>query len=153
MAVSSDGLSVVVAGFLDNAVALFSRDPAANGTLALSDRLKAGERLFSRFTDASDDVIPQGGAPSEWDSGSSPAFPVRLGGNANPYSFTARDVAAFSMFQTGYLAIAASAPGPAAAPGAMALYQLDASNGGALRLVQTHTGVPGVSAVAHVGLV
>ena len=152
VAVSPDGLSVLVAGYLDNAVAMFARDPAGGGLLAPADRLKAGERLFERFSDATDDAVPAGSAGGAWSSGDFPRFPLRLGGNAQSWSFAARDAAAFSMFRRVYIAVAASAPSPEAQGGALAIYTLDEERGGALTLLQTRAALPAVSAVAHVGL-
>jgi len=111
LSLSLSGESLYVGSLEDRAVVLFERQE--NGLLLYIDRIKEGEQLFSSFRSDTDESIWQihsSDYPSDEYENLWSKTPFRLGGNAfnRPWTFTAQDLATFSIDGVLYMVVAAS---------------------------------------------
>jgi len=108
---SVSGESLYVGSLEDRAVVLFERQ--ADGLLRYVDRIKEGEQLFKSFQGHTDDStwqIPSYDySPEDYEKLWSKT-PFRVGGNAinRPWTFTAQDLATFTIDGILYMVVAAS---------------------------------------------
>jgi hypothetical protein len=106
ISMSIDGRSIYVSSSKDKALTVIDRMRTGNGTWEFSfvDAIPSEERLFENYDDTTDDAIhPNAPSLQAWASAS---FPMRMGGNSEPWSFSARSSYDFILAGKPYLAIA-----------------------------------------------
>jgi len=106
ISVNSDGKCLYVGAWSDHSLAVF--DISEDGTLLQADRIKDGERLFWRFNDSTNDLLEDVFEPASKSSWSTGTYPMRLGGNGHPWSFSAKDSRHFVIGASNYVIVAHS---------------------------------------------
>jgi len=106
ISMSIDGKSIYVSSAKDKALTVIDRMRTGNGKWEFSfvDAIPSEERLFENYNDTTDDTIhPKAPSLQDWASAS---FPMRMGGNSETWSFSARNSYDFILAGKAYLAIA-----------------------------------------------
>eukprot|EP00961_Rhodomonas_salina_P178210 2403728-Rhodomonas_salina.1 len=130
---------VYVTAYVDQAVSTFRR--LNDGTLEFRDRMKNGERALWDFKDSAAAL----GLAQAWDEGE---YPMRLGGNNEDWSFTARASKHFAIDGTHYLVVAAGDVNPIAQNGAAVVYRFSEATS-TFQWLQTTVNDPGASSVVY----
>jgi len=130
LSMSVDGNSIYVSSLNDNALVVIDRKETGNGLVEFSfvDAISSGERLLELYSDVTEDIIPPAGAASSLQDWSSSTFPMRMGGNSEPWSFSARNTYSFIVQSIPYIAVASGEGAPTSTVvGAATIYRWDRS--------------------------
>jgi len=108
LSMSIDCGSIYVSSSKDNALVVIDRKQIVKGVYEFSfvDAIASGERLFEVYNDVTEDTILPPNVTSSLQNWSSNKFPMRLGGNDQPWSFHARNTFSFIAQSIPYIAVA-----------------------------------------------